>query len=362
MILFGTDISGYSQQTLHELGLLVSTLVKGLDDNFGEALNPSNITRQYWSEVDPLAYDAQVIATLIVSTNPAYITRYYQLVGTCDEYEVYTNIIKPVVIPNLDYCKRQEELLLIGEFKIPKYNVMKEIIPELIQKFIKEKNDSIGVYRNKTYEAFSMAEDTSPNLTYLTYHLYPIGIDFPSREEDVIGLKLFEVYYNFAEDVRIRFDNTANNSDVEGNHTLQFEEIFNSFAKLVDLCPWKPVSQDCGSPENLVRFRNTSQLGHYTAHQLVGRCGDVTLYTDYVVITLDGEPLQNESNIIRSNDCLIKSAKTNDTNCLEQAYTLTGKEEEVTNVSDIYVEPIDEIPLYTNLSSNTTTSFETENT
>jgi hypothetical protein len=341
VIPFGTIISGFSQQTLHELGLLVSSLVKGLDDNFVEALSPSSTTRQYWSEVDPLVYDAQVIATINVSTNPKYTTRYYQLVGTCEDYEVYTNIIKPVVIPSLDYCVRQEELLLIGEFKIPKYNVMKEIIPALLQSQTSEKNSSIGEYRNKTYEDFSIFEDTSPNLTHLNYHLYPIGIDFPTREEDVVGLSLFEVYYNLAEDVRVRFDNTANNSDVEGNHTLQFEDMFNSFAKLVDLCPWKPVSKECGNPENLVRFRNTSQLGHYTAYQLVGRCGPVTLYTDYIVIMLDGEPLQNESNIIRGNECMITSAKTNDTSCLEQGSELTREETEV-EVNVTYVGPIED--------------------
>jgi hypothetical protein len=285
---FGVEVKGYKSSLLHRLGLDSSQLLDGLDDNFFYNLSPSPVTAQYWSEVNSSVWQFKTDVMINVSSRATYNTKYYQLCGECSEFKIYTNVIKPVQIPGLNFCTPYEKFLLVGEEEV--YQLPNGAVLNINEKKYLERNLQHYV---------TQANYVSPNITY-TFSLHPIGVDFPTREIDTTGLQLFLDYYNLVEEFRNKFLNLSSGT------ALNKSEIFWKYARLNDSCPWVLIGDACGRAEHLVRPRNSSEPGIFTAHQLVGKCGDVSLYTDYVIHTINGVVVKNISDTIQNNECLIE--------------------------------------------------------
>jgi hypothetical protein len=241
-IKFGTDVGNFKPSLLHRLGLSVANLVIGLDHNFGFVLSPSNTTKQYWSDVNPAVWNLKVNGTIDVTTKPQYSTRFYQLVGRCAEYKVYTNIIKPVKIPGLQFCKKHDEFLPLARYEMSKNS------------------------------------GTLPGFNYV-YYLHPIGIDFVSREDDVFGLKLNHVYDELCFEVRRAFNITSLDKGENINHV----EKWTTYSERYTKCPWRLTDLVEGCGIKLERVHVVLSLEKFTAKQLVGSCGEINIYTDYIL-------------------------------------------------------------------------------
>ncbi len=240
---FGSEVKKYKSSLLYRLNLTISSLVRGLDFNFGQELSPSNVTKQYWNQMNESLWDLKVKATQQVTTQPQYMTKYYQLLGRCAEYKIYTNIIKAVKIPGLKFCKRHDEYLFAGRYELA---------------------ENSGTLASINYN----------------YYIHPIGIDFYNREEDVKQLKLNHVYDELCLEARRKF-NISDVALIKGEHITNVEKWID-YSKRYTKCPWRLTDLDEGCGIKLKQVYIVESAGNFSASQLVGSCGEVIVYTDYI--------------------------------------------------------------------------------
>jgi len=233
-IRFGSSIDSYDHDLIKSAGLELEKLCSGLNDNFAYSLNPSNVTYQYWSNMDDAVWKQSTEYEYDTIIQNGYKALLYQLVGKCGQYNTETASIKKILIPNINMCTLQEKYIAVGNAR---------------------HLDKIAGSNDFKY----------------SYHLHQIGIDFRTYVNYTNFPGLLAEYEDFILLVKQKF---ANHSI-----TLNSKDVWRNFLRVS--CPWSLMGETktCRSVNRSILIPEKKS---YQFFQLIGTCGDVTVYTDFV--------------------------------------------------------------------------------